>query len=131
MITNSPRFWIGIAGISGIVAVSAGAYGYHALKDDAAIQDAFGIAVQYHMWHTLALFAVSWLLANREDRSAYWAERAGWFFLAGILMFSGSLYAYCLTGENPTPAMTPIGGGMFIAGWGMLAWSAMRNTSSR
>jgi uncharacterized membrane protein YgdD (TMEM256/DUF423 family) len=132
MTLDSWRFWIFIAGISGIVAVGAGAYGYHSLPDDAKIRDAFNIAVQYHMFHTLALFAVAWLKKTGSDeRSAYWVNRSGWFFLSGIIMFSGTLYSFCLTGVNPIPMGAPIGGGMFLVAWAMLAWSAIRTTKKK
>jgi len=129
MSLDSWRFWVFVAGISGIVVVGAGAYGYHTLPDDPKIRDAFEIAVQYHMFHTLALFAVAWLRkSGGDERSGYWAIRSGWFFLAGILMFSGSLYTFCLTGTNPIPSGAPIGGGMFLAAWAMLAWSVIRKS---
>jgi len=127
MSLDSWRFWVFIAGISGIVAVGAGAYGYHTLPDEPKIREAFDIAVQYHMFHTLALFVVAWLKkSGGSDRSVYWTTRSGWFFLAGILMFSGSLYVFCLTGNNPAPSAAPIGGSLFLAAWAMLAWSVIR-----
>ena len=115
-----------MAGVSGASAVALGAYGYHKLSENEALRDVFATAVQYHMWHTLALFAVAWLAANRTERAAYWAVRAGWAFVGGIGLFSGSLYSYCLLDAEPAGAATPIGGMMFITGWMMLAWSAIK-----
>lgn len=123
---QSSRTWVIIAAISGGLAVAAGAYGYHKLADDQALRDVFATAVQYHMFHTLALFAVAWLAANRSDRAAYWAVRAGWSFVGGIGMFSGSLYSYTLVNAEPVGAAAPIGGMLFLTGWAMLAWSAIR-----
>jgi len=126
MISDSWRFWVVVAGISGILGVGGGAFGYHWLEGDQGLHEVFSTAVQYHMWHTLALFGVAWLSAKRSGTSGRWAARAGWFFTAGIIMFSGSLYAFCITGETPVPGAAPIGGMLFISGWAMLAWSAMR-----
>ncbi len=123
---QSARLWVAFAGISGAAAVGLGAYGYHKLAGDEAFRDIFATAVQYHMWHTLALFAVAWLAANRTERAAYWAVRAGWSFVGGIFLFSGSLYYYCLGDAEPVGAAAPIGGMLFITGWGMLAWSAIK-----
>jgi len=131
MSVNSWRFWAFIAGLSGLVAVAAGAYGYHALPDDPKIREAFQIAVQYHMFHTLALFAVAWLTKTADgERASYWANRSGWFFVGGIVMFCGTLYAFSLTGVNPIPYGAPLGGGMFLGAWGMLAWSVIRKSTS-
>ncbi len=131
MSLDSWQFWVFIAAVSAITVVGGGAYGYHSLPDNTKIRDTFEIAIQYHMFHTLALFAVAWLKKSGEDaRSIYWATRSGWFFLAGILMFCGSLYAFCLTGTNPTPSGAPIGGGMFLGAWAMLAWSMVRRSRS-
>ena len=117
-----------MAGISGAVAVALGAYGYHKLISDEAMRNVFATAVQYHMWHTLALFGVAWLAANRTDRSSYWAVRAGWLFVGGIFLFSGSLYAYCLIDAEPLSSAPPIGGMFFITGWVMLTWSAIKKS---
>ena len=125
---QSWRIWVGIAGISGALAVALGAYGYHKLPSDESMRNVFATAVQYHMWHTLALFGVAWLAANRMDRSSYWAVRAGWSFVGGILLFSGSLYAYCLIDAEPLGSAPPIGGMLFITGWVMLAWSAIKKS---
>lgn len=128
MMMHSPRFWTFLGAINGAFAVAIGAYGYHKLSDNDALREVMATAVQYHMFHTLALFAVAWLAANRTDRSAYWAVRSGWAFIGGIFLFSGSLYGYCLANSDPIGAAGPIGGMLFISGWGMLAWSAMRKS---
>ena len=125
---QSWRIWIGIAGISGALAVALGAYGYHKLAGDESMRNVFATAVQYHMWHTLALFGVAWLAANRTDRSSYWAVRAGWSFVGGIFLFSGSLYAFCLIDAEPLSSAPPIGGMFFITGWVMLTWSAIKKS---
>ncbi len=78
-------------------------------------------AVQYHAWHALALFGLGLLMLH-------WPERlglglAGWLFVAGIVLFSGSLYALALTGVRGLGAVTPIGGVAFLAAWAVLAWA--------
>ncbi len=123
---QSSRTWVFIAAISGGLAVAVGAYGYHKLSGEPALREVLATAVQYHMFHTLALFAVAWLAANRTEKAAYWAVRAGWSFVGGIGMFSGSLYSYTLGSAEPVGAAAPIGGMLFLTGWVMLAWSAMR-----
>jgi len=69
MISESWRFWVVVAGISGILGVGGGAFGYHWLEGDQGLRDIFSTAVQYHMWHTLALFGVAWLSAKRSGTS--------------------------------------------------------------
>jgi len=123
---DSWQFWVLSAAISAMIVVGAGAYGYHTLPDDSKIRGAFNIAVQYHMFHTLALFAVAWLKKSGDrQRTARWATRSGWCFLGGILLFSGSLYAFCLTGVRPLAGGAPIGGSLFFVAWAMLAWSVI------
>jgi uncharacterized membrane protein YgdD (TMEM256/DUF423 family) len=78
--------------------------------------------VQYHAWHALGLIAIG-VLALQRDMSASLAL-AAWLFVAGIALFSGSLYALVLTGVRGLGAITPLGGGAFLAGWAALAWAA-------
>lgn len=81
----------------------------------------FEAGVRYHLIHALALLAVAWASTRWESPVI---RTAGWLFVAGILLFSGSLYAMCLTGVRMLGAITPIGGVAFIAGWLLLAWGA-------
>jgi uncharacterized membrane protein YgdD (TMEM256/DUF423 family) len=81
----------------------------------------FETGVRYHLIHALGLLAVAW--ASTRWASAV-IRTAGWLFVAGILLFSGSLYAMCLTGVRGLGAITPIGGVAFILGWILLAWGA-------
>jgi uncharacterized membrane protein YgdD (TMEM256/DUF423 family) len=107
----------------GALGVAAGAFGAHGLKGwlTPEMLAVFETGVRYHLIHALGLLAVAWA-------STRWASRAipaaGWFFVAGILLFSGSLYAMCLTGVRALGAITPIGGVAFILGWLLLAWAA-------
>lgn len=101
------------------VDVALGAFGAHGLKNRLTPEAlaVFETAVRYQAYHALALFAVA---------SAR-ADGAGWCFIAGIAIFSGSLYALALTGERRLGAVTPIGGILFLVGWALLARAALRS----
>ena len=104
-------------------AVAAGAFGAHALKSRLApeMMAIYQTAVQYHFGHALGLFAIG-VLASRAQHGAL--VLAAWLLVAGIVLFSGSLYALALTGIRAFGAITPFGGGAFIAGWLCVAWWA-------
>ncbi len=103
------------------LAVMAGAFGAHALaaRLTPARLQTFETAARYQMYHALALLFIGWVL-TRSD--AWQLHAAGWLFLAGILLFSGSLYALVLTDTPWLGAVTPLGGVAFIAGWLLTAW---------
>ena len=110
-------------------AVAAGAFGAHALRTRIA-PDALAVfetGVRYHIMHALALFAVAWICSQWPSRAA---RISGWLFIAGVLLFSGSLYVLALTGERIFGAITPIGGVSLLAGWLALAWAAWRGSLS-
>ncbi len=102
------------------IAVAAGAFGAHALRArlDAADLAIFETGARYQMYHGLALLLVAWA-ATRWPGPLVTA--AGWLFVAGTLVFSGSLYALTLSGIRWLGAITPIGGLCFLAGWACLA----------
>ena len=110
---------------SALIAVAAGAFGAHALRArlDPGMLAAFETGARYQMYHALALLAVAWA----SDR---WPGRltgmAGWCFVAGTVLFSGSLYAMALTGHRALGAITPLGGAAFLSGWLCLALGARR-----
>jgi uncharacterized membrane protein YgdD (TMEM256/DUF423 family) len=116
-------FWAIAGAINAFLAVACGAFGAHALKRrlDTERLAVFETGARYHMYHSLALVAVSWLATTRGA-----ADTAGTLFLAGIVMFSGSLYALALSGVRKLGAITPIGGLCFLLGWADFAWVAMR-----
>jgi uncharacterized membrane protein YgdD (TMEM256/DUF423 family) len=117
------RIFLAVAGWLGALAVVAGAFGAHALRARLSPEMlvAFSTAVWYHLAHTLALLGVAWA-ANRWPG---WASTlAGWLFVAGVVLFSGSLYLLSLTGIRGFGYITPVGGLAFIAGWLTLAWVA-------
>jgi uncharacterized membrane protein YgdD (TMEM256/DUF423 family) len=111
-------WWLGC--VFGLLAVAAGAFGAHALRArlPADLLAVFETAARYQMYHALALLAVA-LVAARAPSSL--AAAAGWLFSAGIVLFSGSLYALALTGIRVLGAVTPLGGLCFLAGWAALA----------
>ena len=120
----SGTIWIRIGAIVGGLGVIAGAFGAHGLegKLDARALDVFETAAKYQLYHAPALIAVGLLaLIGRGGRAR---EVAGWSFLVGTLIFSGTLYALALTGIRWLGAITPIGGVALIVGWFLLAASA-------
>ncbi|ARS35107.1 DUF423 domain-containing protein [Pontibacter actiniarum] len=115
-----------IASALGALTVAIGAFGAHALS--ATLQasgrvDTFETAVKYQMYHTLALLAVGLLLFKVEQPAL---QTAAWCFFLGILIFSGSLYTLCATGITWLGAITPIGGTLFIIGWGALFYAVLK-----
>lgn len=118
--------WLVAAGVSGALAVAAGAFGAHALRDalSAAQRETFETAARYHLVHSLALAVVA--LAAHRTPGARAVDAAGWLFALGIVAFSGSLYALVLTGARWLGPVTPIGGVLLIAGWLCLAWLGWR-----
>jgi len=119
------RIFLMIASLLGALAVAIGAFGAHALSSRLTerLLANYETGVRYHFYHTLALLAVAILLTQwPESGLAIWA---GWLFIIGILIFSGSLYILALTGVTWLGAITPIGGAAFIAGWVCLFLAAM------
>ncbi len=117
-------WWLGAA-LSGAVVVMAGAFGAHALEESLAprLVAAFETGVRYQAWHTLALLAV---LAWRSSLPLTGQRLAMGLWAAGIVLFSGSLYAMALTGIGGLGMITPVGGVLMIAGWLALAGAALR-----
>ena len=115
-----------LAGVNGFLAVALGAFAAHGLKSMLGpdLLATFQTGVQYHMYHTLALLAIGILALHFPSQSGL--RIAGYLFLAGILIFSGSLYVLALSGIRWLGAITPIGGVAFLAGWAMLAWTMLR-----
>jgi uncharacterized membrane protein YgdD (TMEM256/DUF423 family) len=118
--------WLAIAALNGALAVSAGAFSAHGANMDSHSLGLFEIATRYHMYHALALGLSA--LAMRSG-AGFSARLAAWFFLAGIVLFSGSLYALALTGVPTLRAFVPLGGAAFIAGWVALAITGLRMKS--
>ena len=104
------------------LAVALGAFGAHALHSRVApgLLDVFETGVRYQMYHALALLACAWVL-ERRLAGAPWAAAAAWLFLAGSVVFCGSLYVLTLSGARWWGAVTPLGGLALLAGWACLA----------
>jgi uncharacterized membrane protein YgdD (TMEM256/DUF423 family) len=120
------RLFLILGSLSGLIAVAAGAFGAHTLRDhvSADLLATFETGVRYQMYHALALIAVAWA-ATRWANSL--TAAAGWLFVVGTLIFSGSLYALSLTGARWLGAITPFGGVAFMGGWLCLALAAWRS----
>jgi uncharacterized membrane protein YgdD (TMEM256/DUF423 family) len=118
--------WILFSGaVSGALGVLLGAFGAHGLKSRLS-QDLlviFEVGVRYQMFHALALLMVGVLALQRPSGSL---QAAAWLWIAGSLVFSGSLYILAVTGARWLGAITPVGGSMLIAGWVALALAAWR-----
>lgn len=113
-------------GISGALAVILGAFGAHGLKQRLAenLLTAYQTGVQYHFYHTLALGLTALALYRWPGNSALIA--AGWSFIIGMLLFSGSLYLLGVTGMKWLGPITPLGGLAFIIGWVCIIWFAVK-----
>ena len=110
-----------IGSLAGFVGVAAGAFGAHGLRNRLSPEmlGVFETAVRYQMYHALALLITGVLVGRVGD--ARLLTVAGWSFITGIVLFSGSLYALALTGIAGLGAITPLGGLAFLVGWGGLA----------
>jgi uncharacterized membrane protein YgdD (TMEM256/DUF423 family) len=113
------RVFITLAGLSGFLAVAAGAFGAHAVRDrlSADMLQVFQTGVAYQMYHALALLAVGILLARFSVDGSPWLTAAGWLFVGGTVLFSGNLYGLSLSGTTWLGAITPLGGVAFLLGW--------------
>lgn len=107
------------------LAVVLGAFGAHALRGTLSPDDlaTFEIGVRYQMYHALGLLAVAGATTQWQSSAV---TAAGWAFVVGIVVFSGSLYTLVLSGQRWLGAVTPVGGVAFIVGWALLVWAALR-----
>jgi len=122
---QASRVFVVIGAGSALVAVAAGAFGAHALAGTLSPESlaVFETGARYQMYHALALVAVALVI----DRGGGKLVRlAGWLFAGGTLLFSGSLYALALSGIRGLGAVTPFGGGAFLAGWACLMLASVR-----
>ena len=115
------RLFAVLGAISAFTAVAAGAFGAHALRArlPADLLAIFETGVRYHMYHALGLLAVAWAAGRGPAPALTWA---GWLFVAGTVVFSGSLYLLALIDQRWLGAVTPVGGVAFLAGWLAFAW---------
>lgn len=120
------RVALTLGALLAFAAVALGAFGAHALKArlGADMTQVWQTAVQYHGWHALALVAAGLLLLHRPEATAI--AIAAWLFVAGVVLFCGSLYLLALTGTRALGAVTPLGGVAFLAGWAVFAWGTWK-----
>jgi uncharacterized membrane protein YgdD (TMEM256/DUF423 family) len=119
------RVFFGVGAASALLAVAAGAFGAHALRARISPEylAIFETGARYQIYHALALVAAAWAVARWPGSLAVYA---GWLFMLGTVLFSGSLYILALTGARWWGAVTPIGGMAFLAGWLCLVLTAVR-----
>ena len=118
------RLFFAIGALAAGLGVAAGAFGAHALQNIVPPERlaTFETGVRYQMYHALALLMLGWAATQHLGWQVLWA---GYLFIAGIVIFSGSLYLLVLTDTRWLGAVTPLGGVAFIAGWLLLAWAAL------
>ncbi|MBC3808304.1 DUF423 domain-containing protein [Undibacterium seohonense] len=123
------RHLIACAAINLLIAIAAGAFGAHALKNFLSTEmlSVWQTAVQYQMLHGLALLALANLLPRWDAKKIRWSAIS---MLLGIVLFSGSLYLLAASGIRVLGAITPLGGLAFLFGWANLAWAALAEKST-
>ena len=119
------RLFFTLGALSGFIGVALGAFAAHGLKSRLTpeLLATFEVGVRYQMYHAFALLAVGWA-QTRWPGSVL--NTSGWLFVAGTVIFSGSLYVLSLSGMRWLGAIAPIGGAAFLAGWLCLAWAAWK-----
>ena len=118
------RLFFGIGALAAGLAVALGAFGAHGLEGRVTPErlQTFETGVRYHMYHALALLFVGWAATQW---AGWQVTAAGYLFVVGIVIFSGSLYVLVLTDTPWLGAVTPLGGLAFLAGWALLAWRVL------
>ena len=119
------RALIAAGALLGFVGVAVGAFGAHALGGRLP-EERFALlrtGVEYELWHATATIAAA-IVAARWSTGI--ATTGGWCFVVGVVLFSGSLFALALTGDRRWGGVTPVGGVVLLAGWGLLAIAAIR-----
>jgi uncharacterized membrane protein YgdD (TMEM256/DUF423 family) len=116
------RNFVLVGAVFAALSVAAGAFGAHSLKAiiPAEMLTVFETAARYQMYHALALLIIGGMASHVSERDI---RIAGWCFVGGIVLFSGSLYVVALTGTRWVGAITPLGGAAFLSGWIALAWN--------
>lgn len=121
-----------LAGLNGAMAVGTGAYGWHSLSAEPDIRDIFMMGSQYQMWHAIAILGAALLTTLSEAAAgSKLLMIAGGLFQAGIVLFSGTLYAFGTLNIVPVEGAAPVGGIMLIAGWLALSAFAARYLKGR
>ncbi len=120
------KLFVSLGSLFALLAVIIGAFGAHGLKTRLSVEmlALYQTGVQYHFYHALGLVLVGLALVHLPDSTSL--RVSGWLMGAGIVLFSGSLYALALSGEKWLGAVAPLGGTAFIASWAALAWGMFR-----
>jgi uncharacterized membrane protein YgdD (TMEM256/DUF423 family) len=120
------KIFLVLAVLNGFLSVALGAFGAHGLEGKVSQKglEQWGKAVDYQMFHTMALFVTALLMGKIQTGAM---TGAGWFFFIGILLFSGSLYIYAPTGIKTFAMITPIGGLSFLIGWILLGYAVIKH----
>jgi uncharacterized membrane protein YgdD (TMEM256/DUF423 family) len=123
---STAKLFIFLGALAGAAGVALGAFGAHALKGRLAPEmlALWQTAVHYHLWHALGLLAVGIVAIQMPASNTL--KWAGWLMVAGLMLFSGSLYALALSGTRWLGAITPFGGAAWIAAWLLVAWTALK-----
>ena len=123
--TNA-RWFLLLGAANAALAVLLGAFGAHSLKTHLAadMMAVYQTGLQYHLFHALGLLAVGF--AAKQIGDAVWLRWSGWLMLAGVFIFSGSLYLLSITGLRWLGAVTPLGGIAFIAAWVLFAVAVLK-----
>lgn len=121
------RWFLLLGAANAALAVLLGAFGAHSLKTHLAadMMAVYQTGLQYHLFHALGLIAVGLAMAPLGD--SRWLRMSGWLMFAGIVIFSGSLYILSTTGWKWLGAVTPLGGLLFIAAWGLFAIAVVKS----
>jgi uncharacterized membrane protein YgdD (TMEM256/DUF423 family) len=124
---QTAKLFILLGALAGAAGVVLGAFGAHALKARLApdLLAVWQTAVQYHFWHALGLVAIGVLALHLPASAAL--KWAGWLMVAGLVLFSGSLYVLALSGARWLGAVTPFGGAAWIGAWVLLAVAVLKN----
>lgn len=113
--------------MAGALGVGLGAFGAHGLRSRLSpdMLAVFETGVRYHLYHALALIMAALVLGREQFQGSRLVTASGWLFVAGIVLFSGSLYVLAVTGIRGLGAITPLGGVAFLLGWALLAVAAL------
>jgi uncharacterized membrane protein YgdD (TMEM256/DUF423 family) len=122
------KLFIVIGALAAAAAVALGAFGAHALRTKLSpdLLAVYRTGVEYHFYHALGLVLLGLAVQHLPESGPL--KAAGWAMLAGIVLFSGSLYVLALTGIRTLGAVTPVGGVAFIVAWALFAWAVLRTS---
>jgi uncharacterized membrane protein YgdD (TMEM256/DUF423 family) len=128
--TDVHRRWLPIGAALAMLAVIAGAFGAHGLRGrlPADLMSVYQTAALYHFLHALGLMGIGAIHGTRV--AVRQLDLAGWLVFAGVIIFSGSLYALAIGGWRQLGAITPVGGALMIVGWAVVAWATRKLLST-